>query len=583
MLTSFDYAVLGFYLLLLIGVGVYFHRAGHNSSEYFRGGGRMSWWMVGCSGFMGAFSAWTFTGGASLAYSFGLFVLALYLTNAIGFFFNWAYFARLFRRTRVITALEAVRLRLGPVNEQVFTWLSVPFQVLQAGIWLYGLAVFCTPVFGFSVEMTLLGGGLVVVFLATAGGAWAVVAGDFIQALVLVPITLVAAYSAVQYVGGPAAFVHHMPASHWRLTAPEAGLGIWYLIALALEKLSNLNGLNYASRYLNVRDGRDARKAAALTTVLFVFGSFVWFIPPLAARISGLPLGHFEGIHNPADMSFVVIAAHCLPAGLMGLLVTGIVSSTVSAMDTGLNRNAGIFVRSFYLPVVRPHAAERELVIVGRLTTAGFGVLAIATGLLYATWANKDVFHLMMSFSSLVATPYAVPLVWCVLLKRSPDWAAWSTLIVCVAAGVTVNLLPALPAGGAGWPAWLGGLSTWARSDNGSYVAVTVSACVLGSLWYLGAAWLFPPRLSAVREQESAEFFQRIATPLTDAERPTLDIARHRGIARMCLVYAAFLVVLAVLTRSWKGAGGLLFCAAFLAAVYAGIEFALRRSAVRGD
>jgi SSS family solute:Na+ symporter len=64
------------------------------------------------------------------------------------------------------------------------------------------------------------------------------------------------------------------------------------------------------------------------------------------------------GVVNPAEMSYITIAAQTLPAGLLGLLVTGIISSTMSSMDSGLNRNAGIFVRSFYLPCCDPKPAK---------------------------------------------------------------------------------------------------------------------------------------------------------------------------------------------------------------------------------
>ncbi|MBL9205878.1 MAG: hypothetical protein JNN01_12370, partial [Opitutaceae bacterium] len=116
MLTSFDYGVVVFYLVFLLGIGWYFRRAGRDSSEYFRGGGQMAWWMVGASSFMSAFSAWTFTGAAGLAYRHGLVVLVLFWCNGLGFLLNWNYFARFARNSRAVTALEAVRRRLGPVN-----------------------------------------------------------------------------------------------------------------------------------------------------------------------------------------------------------------------------------------------------------------------------------------------------------------------------------------------------------------------------------------------------------------------------------------------------------------------------------
>lgn len=575
MLSSFDYVVVTFYLIFLVGIGWYFRRAGQDSSEYFRGGGRMAWWMVGASSFMSAFSAWTFTGAAGLAHTHGLVVLVIFWCNALGFLLNWGYFARFARNTRAVTALEAVRRRLGPVNEQTFTWLQVPFQVLQAGIWLYGLGIFCTPVFGLDLHLTIIVCGVVVVFLSAAGGSWAVVAGDFIQALVLVPITIVAAFTALRLVGGLGAFAAALPDSHWQLVRAAEGFGPWWVIAVVLEKVLHINGLHNSSRYLCAVNGTEARKAAALSAILFVLGSLVWFIPPLAARAQGLALNADTGVVNPAEMSYITIAALTLPAGLLGLLVTGIISSTMSSMDSGLNRNAGIFVRSFYLPVLRPAAGERELVLVGRLTTWGFGALAIVMALFYSSWRDLGVFNLMMSFSALVATPYAVPLFWCLLVRRSPDWAAWSTVALCCVIGLVVSLAP-----GSAWaaglpPEGLGAWLAWAKANN--YAAITLANAGLGSLWFLAASLWRGRTVPAARQAEMDQFAVTIRTDIRPQETLAPDHRRHLGIARMCFIYGGFILVLAAFGTDLAARLGLVFCAGFMGVVGGAIALAARR------
>jgi SSS family solute:Na+ symporter len=244
-------------------------------------------------------------------------------------------------------------------------------------------------------------------------------------------------------------------------------------------------------------------------------------------------------------------------------------------MDTGLNRNAGIFVRSFYLPVFRPKADERELVLAGRLTTVGFGALVIVMALFYSSWRDLGVFQLMMNFSALVATPYAVPLFWCLLVRRSPDWAAWSTILVCCLVGAAVTLLPktawatGLSAEGIG--AWL----AWAKAHN--YVAITIANVGLGSLWFVGAALLFRNRgQSPARTAQVREFFAHVDTDVLPAEAVAADNQRHRGVAQMCFVYGGFIALLALFAVTWSGRGGLLFCAAFMVTVGLAIRRSLR-------
>ena len=63
-MTSYDAGVLVFYFLFMVTVSWVFRRFVHNASDYFRGGGKALWWMVGGSAFMVTFSSWTFTGAA---------------------------------------------------------------------------------------------------------------------------------------------------------------------------------------------------------------------------------------------------------------------------------------------------------------------------------------------------------------------------------------------------------------------------------------------------------------------------------------------------------------------------------------
>ena len=47
--------------------------------------------------------------------------MMIFLGNALGYFFNYLFFAAKSRQVRVVTPIEGIRLRFGKVNEQVFT------------------------------------------------------------------------------------------------------------------------------------------------------------------------------------------------------------------------------------------------------------------------------------------------------------------------------------------------------------------------------------------------------------------------------------------------------------------------------
>src|SRR6187401_907263 len=133
-LTIYDYAVIGFYFAFMALMGVVFKRFIKDTSDYFRAGGEVLWWIVGAGAFMVSFSAVTFTGMAGKAYEDGPVVMVIFVGNALGFLINYFWFAPISRQTRAVTAMQIVRTRFGKVSEQFFTWLQIPVGTFYAGL-----------------------------------------------------------------------------------------------------------------------------------------------------------------------------------------------------------------------------------------------------------------------------------------------------------------------------------------------------------------------------------------------------------------------------------------------------------------
>ena len=71
-----------------------------------------------------------------------------------------------------------------------------------AAIQLWALAVFASSVFSLPLHATIVVIGCVVVFYSTTGGKWAVMATDFVQGIIMIPITLLLCYLALVKIGG---------------------------------------------------------------------------------------------------------------------------------------------------------------------------------------------------------------------------------------------------------------------------------------------------------------------------------------------------------------------------------------------
>lgn len=561
-MTSFDYAVLAFYFVFMLVISWVFRRFITNVSDYFRSGGQVLWWMAGGSAFMVSFSAWTFTGAASRAYSDGWPIAVIYFANALGFFMNAAYFGPKLRQLRVITSMEAVRLRFGRASEQTFTWVTLPLQMLTAGIWLYGLGTFFSAAFNIDVRLTIAVTGVSVLLISLIGGSWAVLASDFIQVLILMPVTIVTTFLAVAHVGGWSVAVERLSATTLNLEKlATTDFLLFWCVAIVFKQFLSTNNINDASRYLCVKDSSHARKAALLAGFLFLGGIVVWFLPPMIATLTHPDLAAtFPKLKEPSEGSFLAIAQTVFPVGMVGLLVSGIFAATMSSMDSGLNKNAGVFIKNFYQPFLRPNATENELLFAGKVTTTALGISVILVAVFYSTIKDLTLFELMLKFQILVSTPYIVPLVLGMVIHRTPGWAGWSTVAVCfVVSFLTERYLDI------GWAARVFGVTdgttNWERQNWEQGIGLFT---ILGA----GLAWFLLTRLFYHREkpeQRAAieEFSRRLATPVDYAKEESAaatDDKQSWLIGWLCLPYGAVVCLMALIPNPLVGRLAFLFC-----------------------
>ena len=569
MLTVYDYIAIAFFFVFMLALGPIFKRYSKDDSDFFRGGGQMLWWMVGASAFMTQFSAWTFTGAASKAYQDGTLVALIFFANAIGFFFNYVWFAPRFRRMRIVSPIEAVRERFGAVNEQVFTWLQIPMSLVYAAIWLNGLAVFSTAVFGFDMIQTIWVVGIVVIVLSVAGGSWAICAGDFVQLLILMAVSIVTAFMVLGHadIGGISGLIDKVPSHHFNWSEVVRPQIIWFwVIATFIKQFVIINNMQDSYRYLGVKDEKQSRKAALLASILMFIGPVIWFIPPMAARVLSPDLSvEFPMLKNPAEASYIFAAMNVLPVGMMGLLVCGLFAATISSMDSGLNRNAGIFVRCFYQRVTKD-PTPRHLLIVGQIASAVFGVLIILIAIFISQLKDMDLFNVMLLFSSLIAIPYVMPLLWGMIFKKTPPWSGWST----VAIGLTVSLTIKYVID----PQWFGefygfeGEMDSREVKDYFYFFGILANVVICSVWFLFTS-LFYKSSSEVHRNRVDAFFVAMKTPI-DFEKEigeAKDSVQSKTLGVLCLIYGGFVTLMALVPNPILGRVAFLFCGGLIGGV----------------
>ena len=67
-----DYALIALYFGIVIFVGWYSSRKNRNTDDYFKGGGKIPWFLAGVSNWVSGFSAFMFVAAAGFTYRYGL-------------------------------------------------------------------------------------------------------------------------------------------------------------------------------------------------------------------------------------------------------------------------------------------------------------------------------------------------------------------------------------------------------------------------------------------------------------------------------------------------------------------------------
>ncbi|MCV2402180.1 transporter [Marinomonas sp. C2222] len=567
-----DVFIVGIYFVFLILIGWMFRTFTSTTSDYFRGGGNMLWWMVGATAFMTQFSAWTFTGAAGKAYNDGFAVGVIFVANAFGYLMNYLYFAPKFRQLRVVTVIEAIRMRFGAANEQVFTWSSMPNSVVSAGVWLNALAIIASNIFGFDMVTTIWVTGLVVLVMSVTGGSWAVIASDFMQMVIIMAVTVTCATVAIIQGGGVGEIVANFPLDEGANFLSGNNInylsifGIW-AVFIFFKQFSITNNMLNSYRYLAAKDSKNAKKAALLACILMTMGPLIWFMPSWFIAGQGVDLAAIypEAGKKAADFSYLYFVENYMPAGMVGLLIAAMFAATMSSMDSGLNRNSGIFVKNFYQTILRPDSTEKELVFVSKLTSTFFGVAIILIALFINSLKGLSLFDAMMNIGAFIGFPMTIPAFLGFFIKRTPDWAGWGTLVVggLVSYSVGVYLTPEMVQN------ILGIDELTKREWSDMKVAIGLISHIVFTGGFFILSMLFYKPLSEARQRDVDLFFNNLDTPLVSesSKQKALDNKQRKMLGTLIAIAGVGVMGMFIIPNPLWGRCVFLFCGAIVLGV----------------
>jgi SSS family transporter len=430
--TSADWALIAFYLMLMIGIGVYLARFQKSTVTYFLGANKIPWWVSGLSLWMSGFGAAAFVMDGSLGYQWGFIALLIAWRPVLGHFIGGLVFSIRWRRLNMETPFIFLEKRFSPVVRQLFVWARIPMRFLDDGLKIYGLAILISGAFGIPFWQGVLSSGIVITIYCTMGGLWAVQVTDVVQAIFVVAGMAILVPLSYIKTGGWQGFISSLP------TPDYSTSDIWtvpYLIGTVLLYIICGNGEgNIAQRYTCVNDERSSRKVGYLAAICTFIFTPLFMFPAIAAHgiIPNLDPGEF-------DMAFIKVCTAVLPAGVIGLVMVAFMASTMSSSSSNLNFLSGVLTRDVYQRLFRKNSTEKELVIAGKVFTIIIGVIGTIMAMIIPQFGGA--FRYMQLILGISVPPMMLPILLALIYRRATSGGMAASLIV----GLVVSILGSKP------------------------------------------------------------------------------------------------------------------------------------------
>ncbi len=427
-----DYFIIGIFSLLIFLVGFAFVRSGSNMKSFFAAGGSLPWWLSGLSLFMSFFSAGTFVVWGSIAYQYGWVAITIQWMMALGGFIIGYWIAPAWHRTGILTVGEFVGLRFGNQLKRFYSYIFLLLSFITTGAFLYPVAKLFNVSTGFSIEISIVVLGLIVIAYTAAGGLWAVIVTDVLQFIILFAAVLIVVPLAFHAAGGVGTFLEEVPAGFFQPVNGEYTW--WFLLAFMFYNTIFIGGnWAYVQRYTSVSTSRDARKAAWLFGSLYLVSPILWMLPPMIYKVL-----HPDLVDLANEGAFLLMCKEVLPSGLLGLMLAGMLFATASSVNTTLNMMAAVFTHDLYGRLVQS-AEKGSLMKIARISTVVFGFITIVVALLVP--AAGGIVEVVISVGAITGAPLFAPTIWALFSHRQTARSILISTLVSLAINIFFKFL----------------------------------------------------------------------------------------------------------------------------------------------
>lgn len=399
------------YILVILGVGVFFaRRANKSTDEFFLGGRKLGPWVTAMSAEASDMSGWLLMGLPGLAYFTGASdAVWTAIGLALGTYLNWRFVAKPLRKysekVGAITLPDFFSNRFRDNKKILMTIASILILVffsIYVGSCFVAAGRLFNTLFGWPYFTMVIIGGILVFAYTLLGGFLAESVSDFIQGIVMVVsliVILVGGLIMANGIDNVVAFMQSIP-GFFSLTETAVPLrdadGVQMVVGGApqwepageygfLAVLSCLAwGLGYFGmpqvllRFMAIRSSKELGRSRRIAVTWVVISLFAAVAIGLLGRML-LPTEFLTA--DDAERIFIALAKMLLPAFFAGIVMSGILAATMSSSDSYMLIAASAISKNFFGGLLKKDATDKQIMMVARITMVAiliFGIVVAA-------------------------------------------------------------------------------------------------------------------------------------------------------------------------------------------------------------
>lgn len=402
MVTGIDYVIIVLYFVVLMGAGFLAMKKAKSKDDYLVAGRMLPLPLFTACMAAVVIGGGCTLGGAELAYKNGISAIWLGIMYALGVGLLGFFMSTKMANMRILSTNEGVGLFYGPQARLVSALVTLIYIFMIAVLQIVGMGSIIHSMLGWSIQVSMIAGGSIVLVYLFVGGMWAVAFTDIIQFVVMtIGVLVLGPYFALHSVGGVDALTSTLPDSYFNMTT----LGWPRITAYILLLVPGfLVGQDIWQKAFTAKNPKVAKKGIMLASgyiLLFAIGTV----------ILGMCLYAVNPGLTDTKLTFATAAINFMPAGVRGVVLAAALAAIMSTANGGILGSSTVIYNDILSRYVK--VSEKNEIWVNRFLAAGVTVLTV----IVALWLQSVLVALDVAYAYLSGCVF-VPLVAAFLLKR---------------------------------------------------------------------------------------------------------------------------------------------------------------------